>query len=88
MMRIEAFHKGYSAPEALRGASLSLARGGPYGLPGPNGAGKGTATRTLLGFEPFGSGTVRVAGHDKEHTRDVKVRHALPSVPMTCPAAG
>lgn len=64
MIQIDDLHKRYGAQDALRGLSLSLARGEVYGLLGPNGAGKSTTIRILLGFEPFDRGQVRIGEHN------------------------
>ncbi len=49
---------------ALNGVSLSLLRGGVYGLVGANGAGKTTLIKHILGLLQAESGTVRIFGLD------------------------
>ena len=49
---------------ALASVSLSLRRGGVYGLVGANGAGKTTLIRHILGMMRAESGIVRVFGRD------------------------
>lgn len=49
---------------ALDSVSLSVPRGGVYGLVGANGAGKTTLIKHILGLLRAESGSVRVFGHD------------------------
>src|SRR5436309_10014614 len=49
---------------ALASVTLSVPRGGVYGLVGANGAGKTTLIRHILGLLRAESGSVRVFGHD------------------------
>jgi branched-chain amino acid transport system ATP-binding protein len=50
--------------QALRGVTLTLARGEVVGLIGPNGAGKSTLVNVLSGFDRPDTGTVELAGRD------------------------
>lgn len=45
---------------ALEDVSLTVPRGSVYGFLGPNGSGKTTTMRIVMGMAPAGSGTVRV----------------------------
>ena len=54
--------KTYGAVRALDGLSLSIPRGGVYGVLGPNGAGKSTLFRILLGLIRPTEGEARVLG--------------------------
>ncbi len=54
----------YGATRAVDGVSLAVAPGQAYGLVGPDGAGKTTTMRLLVGVLNDGSGTVRILGHD------------------------
>lgn len=54
----------FGAKTALASVSLSVPRGGVYGLVGANGAGKTTLIRHILGLLRAESGTVRVFGRD------------------------
>jgi ABC-2 type transport system ATP-binding protein len=54
----------FGATAALSSVTLSLPRGGVYGLVGANGAGKTTLIRHVLGLLQAESGSVRVFGLD------------------------
>ncbi|WP_339915309.1 ABC transporter ATP-binding protein [uncultured Brevundimonas sp.] len=54
--------KAYGAVRALDGLSLSIPRGGVYGILGPNGAGKSTLFRILLGLIRPSDGSATVMG--------------------------
>src|SRR6184192_4193450 len=54
----------FDSKAALASVSLSLARGGVYGLVGANGAGKTTLIKHILGLLRAESGVVRVFGRD------------------------
>lgn len=54
--------KTYGAVRALDGLSLTIPKGGVYGVLGPNGAGKSTLFRILLGLIKPTSGTATVMG--------------------------
>src|SRR5205809_1514895 len=56
--------KDYGSFRALAGLNLSLAPGEVFGLLGPNGSGKTTALRLLLGFLRPTQGTALIAGFD------------------------
>ncbi len=54
--------KKYGKFTALDGLSLTVRRGEVYGLLGPNGSGKTTAIKVLMGLEPATRGRVRALG--------------------------
>jgi ABC-2 type transport system ATP-binding protein len=62
VIEIEGLTKTYGAVRALDGLSLSIPRGGVYGVLGPNGAGKSTLFRVLLGLIRSSSGSASVLG--------------------------
>lgn len=61
---IAGLSRRFGTKHALSSVSLSLARGGVYGLVGANGAGKTTLIKHLLGLLRAQEGTVRVFGRD------------------------
>jgi ABC-2 type transport system ATP-binding protein len=64
VVELSQLSRRYGAKEALCSVTLSLPRGGVYGLVGANGAGKTTIIKHILGLLKAQSGTVRVFGLD------------------------
>src|SRR5262249_46538841 len=67
--------KAYGRFRALAGLDLTSDRGEALGLLGPNGSGKTTALRLLLGFLRPTAGRATVAGHDCWHDSVAARRH-------------
>lgn len=63
-IRISQITKRYGSVEALRGISLEMDRGRRFGLIGPDGAGKTTLMRILVGLLRPDSGSFSVGGLD------------------------
>lgn len=61
---ISQLSRRFGAKQALSSVTLSLSRGGVYGLVGANGAGKTTLIKHILGLLRAESGSVRVFGLD------------------------
>ncbi len=59
-------HKAFGSTRAVDGVSLRVKAGEAYGLVGPDGAGKTTTLRLLVGALGLDSGTAQVAGYDIE----------------------
>ena len=57
-------HRSFGTTRAVDGVSLRVGAGEAYGLVGPDGAGKTTTLRLLVGALGADSGTVTVLGHD------------------------
>jgi len=57
-------YHAFGATQAVNGVSLSVAAGEAYGLVGPDGAGKTTTMRLLVGALQAQRGWVRVGGYD------------------------
>lgn len=77
VIEVEGLHKEYRRVRrppvrAVNGLDLSVAEGGVFGFLGPNGSGKTTTIRCLLGLIRPNAGICRVLGAD--------VQHQLPTV--------
>jgi ABC-2 type transport system ATP-binding protein len=64
LLHTEHLTKNYNGFRALDDLNLTVAPGEVFGLLGPNGSGKTTALRLLLGFLRPTAGRATVAGHD------------------------
>src|SRR5579883_2318015 len=64
MLRTEQLTKDYGRFRALDALDLEVAAGEVFGILGPNGSGKTTALRLVMGFLRPTAGTSSVAGHD------------------------
>jgi len=63
-LRASSVSRAFDGVQALRGVTLTLARGEVVGLIGPNGAGKSTLVNVLSGFDRPDTGAVELAGRD------------------------
>jgi branched-chain amino acid transport system ATP-binding protein len=63
MLEVGELHVAYGQVEAVRGVSISLARGQIVSVIGPNGAGKTTLLAAVMGLLPS-SGTLRFEGEN------------------------
>ncbi len=61
--------KNYGSTQALRGVDLNIQPGRIVGLIGPNGSGKTTAIKSILGLSSF-EGSLKVLGLDPRTQRD------------------
>jgi len=68
-VRVEALSRRFGAVPAVDGVSFEVRAGEMLGLIGPDGAGKTTTLRTVLGLLRPDSGTVRTCGLDPVHDR-------------------
>lgn len=84
---VKTFKTGGKTVQAVDGLSFQVAPGETYGFIGPDGAGKSTTIRTLLGLLTRTSGESRILGFDSmesaadihEHTGYIAQQFALPS---------
>ena len=81
MVRFEAFAKAYGAVTAVRHLTLEIERGESFALLGPNGGGKTTVLRALVGLHFPSAGKVQVQGVDVRKEPD-RVRPWMAYVPQ------
>jgi ABC-2 type transport system ATP-binding protein len=74
MVRVERMTRRYGEVVAAREVSLDVGRGEMFGLIGPDGAGKTTTLRVVLGLLAPDEGTVRTCGLDPWKQSDVLSR--------------
>src|SRR5438128_7482168 len=75
LLQTENLTKHYGRHRALENVTLTLETGEIFGLLGPNGSGKTTALRLLLGFLRPTAGRAAIAGHDCWHDSVAARRH-------------
>jgi ABC-2 type transport system ATP-binding protein len=80
LLTTESLTKDYGPVRALDSLTLSVSTGEVVGLLGPNGSGKTTALRLVLGFLRPTAGTAAVAGFDC-WTQSVEVRRRVSYLP-------
>ena len=61
----------YGQVPAIEGVSIDVADGEYLGIIGPNGGGKSTLLKTILGLIPATYGTVQVYGNSPEKNRSL-----------------
>jgi branched-chain amino acid transport system ATP-binding protein len=82
MLVVEALDVSYGRVQALRGASLRVARGELVTIAGPNGAGKTSLLRAIVGLVPARGGSVRLDGQPIDGlATEAIVRRGLALVP-------
>lgn len=72
-VRLEGVSKSFGAHTAVDSLDLEIPRGVVYGLLGPNGSGKTTTIRMIMGILHPDRGRVRLFGEDPDRTRREKV---------------
>ena len=60
IIKAENLQKGFDGRSLINGLSFSLPRNGIVGVIGPNGVGKSTLFKTIVGLEPLDGGTLKV----------------------------
>jgi ABC-2 type transport system ATP-binding protein len=75
LLRTEHLTKTYNGFRALDDLNLEIGAGEVFGLLGPNGSGKTTALRLLMGFLQPSAGRAMIAGHDCWHDSVAARRH-------------
>lgn len=81
MVNFEAFAKSFGSVEAVKPLDLEIANGESFALLGPNGGGKTTVLRALVGLHSPTSGRILIRGTDISKEPDT-VRRWLAFVPQ------
>lgn len=81
MVRLEAFSKAYGAVKAVHDLTLEVEQGESFALLGPNGGGKTTVLRAIVGLHLPSAGKVLVRGFDVRKEPD-SVQPMLAYVPQ------
>ena len=82
-LEVEGVHTYYGESHILRGVSLAIPQGRVVGVLGRNGAGKSTLVKSIVGFIPVRSGTIRIDGDDVANLPSYRVmRHGAALVPQ------
>ena len=63
-----------SRVRAVRGVSLSVAKGESYGIVGESGSGKSTILRAICGLAPISGGSISLDGTPLRHPREPPLR--------------
>ena len=79
-LSVESLRKSYGDVQAIDGVTFEVAPGEIVGLVGPNGAGKSTTLRIVSTLLNADSGSVTVAGADRD-TKPNAVREAIRYLP-------
>lgn len=64
VLKIENLHKSYGEKKIIDGLELSVERGDIYGFLGPNGSGKTTTIRMILGLISLDQGRITLNEYD------------------------
>lgn len=73
---------GYGSKVVVSGFSAKIETGTVFCLLGPNGVGKTTLFKTILGLLPRLGGTVTLDGRDVKHLSSVELAHDIAYVPQ------
>lgn len=70
VISIENLSIWYDGHQVLEQVNLCVTKGDWYAIIGPNGGGKTTLVKAILGLIPPGSGKIRVFGQEPKHVRE------------------
>ncbi|MGM9583514.1 MAG: ABC transporter ATP-binding protein [Phascolarctobacterium sp.] len=76
-LQVEGLSIGYGSHSVLQNISFSIGKGEVVGIIGCNGAGKSTLLKTIRGFLPKQSGSIRFFGKDLEKYEDKELAMKL-----------
>ena len=82
-IEIQNLRFAYSLREVLCGISVSVQDGQLLAVLGPNGVGKTTLFRCILGLQPHYQGTVRIDGLDTRTLTARELAHRIAYIPQT-----
>lgn len=80
MVEITDLYKKFGKNEVLNGINLSIKEGGIFAVLGPNGSGKTTIIKTILGMVIPNSGSIKVFGTDVKNNSNY--RHKIDYLPQ------
>ncbi|MCT4630538.1 ABC transporter ATP-binding protein [Winogradskyella sp.] len=80
MVEITDIYKKFGKNNVLNGINLSIKEGGIFAVLGPNGSGKTTIIKTILGMVIPDSGSIKVLGTDIKSSSDY--RHKIDYLPQ------
>lgn len=75
IMEITNLTKNYGKHRGIEGVSFQVEKGEIFGFLGPNGDGKSTTIRSILGLIHCKEGSIRVCGQDAIKNREKVLRH-------------
>lgn len=64
ILEIKGLSKSFGKKEILKDINLTVNGGEVFGFLGPNGSGKTTTIKLMLGLLNYGSGSIRICGHE------------------------
>lgn len=82
-LRVEDLHFSYGQREVLKGISFSAEYGEFLSVLGPNGVGKSTLFRCLLGLLHSSSGSVNIDGRDISEMTAVQLARSMAYIPQS-----
>ncbi|MCJ2089385.1 ABC transporter ATP-binding protein [Methylobacterium sp. E-005] len=82
MLQVADLAFGYGDRTVGSGVSFGLAAGEVLGLLGPNGGGKTTLLKTLLGLLPARAGSIRLDGSELSRLPRARIARAMAAVPQ------
>ncbi len=82
LLETQGLHGGYGASPVLRGVDVSVRAGELWAVLGPNGTGKSTLLRAVLGVLPWTRGGVRLLGRERSEWEARELARRVAWVPQ------